>query len=176
MPILPWTHPVAEIPAGSRTYTREANLAECSALAAELGLLACSACRAQYTLRGLSGGRYKLAGALTATVTQACVITGDPVESKLDLPVEVEFSPNPEGPAPEAGENGDVEISSLPEVEPIENGTLDVGRVMFESLAAGLDPYPKKTGAEFSWHDETAKDEKNNPFAVLANFKPKAGG
>ncbi|MEQ1698430.1 MAG: DUF177 domain-containing protein [Hyphomicrobiaceae bacterium] len=176
MTILPWTHAIADMPAKSRDYTREASLNEMAAMATDLGLLGCSKLHAQYAIRAIGGGRYKLTGTLDATVTQACVITLEPIVSTLKLPVDVEFSPDATNASPRksSGDEGeDVEVSSLPDVEPIENASLDVGRVVFETLAAGIDPFPKKPDAAFAWDDPRAADPKSNPFAVLANLKPK---
>ncbi len=174
MTILPWTHAIADMPSKSREYTRDASAEELAVIASDLGLLGCSKLHAAYAIRALGGGRYKLTGACDATVTQACVVTLEPMESTLKLPIDVEFSPQATASPRKSDDNEDeVEVSSLPDLEPIENACLDVGRVVFETLAAGIDPFPKKPGAAFAWDDPRASDPKSNPFAVLADFKPK---
>jgi uncharacterized metal-binding protein YceD (DUF177 family) len=174
MTILPWTHAIADMPAKSRDYTRDASPEELAAIATDLGLLGCSTLHAQYAIRAIGGGRYKLTGTINASVTQACVITLEPIESAVKLPIDVEFSPEANAaPRKSDDEDEEVEVSSLPDLEPIENASLDVGRVVFETLAAGIEPFPKKPGAEFAWDDPRVSDPKNNPFAVLADFKPK---
>ncbi len=50
---------------------------------------------------------------------------------------------------PESGEE-EVEALSAAEIEPIEHGRIDVGRIVYETLSAAIDPYPRKAGAEFA--------------------------
>jgi len=172
MTILPWTHAIADMPASSRSYSREATPEECAAIAADLGLLACHKIQADYTIRAAGGGRYKLTGSVAARITQSCVVTLEPIDASPTLPIDVEFSPEANAP-PKAKDDEDVEISTLPDLEPIENACLDAGRVVYETLAAGIDPFPKKPDAAFAWDDPRAKESKVNPFAVLATLKPK---
>jgi hypothetical protein len=177
MTILPWNHAVAEIPGGAREIQKQATAEECAAIARDLGLLACENLAAAYTIRPLGGGRYKVQGTTAAAVTQACIVTLEPVAARLQLPFDVEFSPEPgEARPPREIADGDneAEVLSLPEIEKIEHGILDVGRVVFEVLAAGLNPYPKKPDAAFEWQDPLAKDAPANPFGVLAQLKPKS--
>ena len=172
MTILPWTHAIADMPSSGRDYTRQASPEECAALSADLGLLACQDVSAAYTIRAIGGGRYRLTGTVEAHVTQSCVVTLEPLKSHVKLPIDVTFSPDTSA-APPALEDGDIEVSTLPEVEPIENSALDTGRVVFEALATGIDPYPKKADAAFAWNDPRATDSSINPFAVLAKLKSK---
>lgn len=166
---LDWTHLATEIPSGGRQYTREATQAERADVAAGLGILSCDRLTAVYTIRPLGKGHYKLEGPCSAQVTQTCVASLAPVESKLTLPLDIEFAPE----AASFSDGEEVEVLDLPEVEAIENGCLRVGRVVFETLAAGLDPFPRAPDAAFSWNDRLATEEKPNPFAVLAKLKPR---
>lgn len=169
---LNWTLAAAEVPAAAREMGRAATQDERAATAAQLGLLACDRLEAVYTVAPSGRGRYRLAGRCEAAVTQACVVTLEPVPAILSLPLDVTFAPEAEAPSSKAAdEEGEVEVSSLPEIEPIENGELAIGRVVFETLAAGLNPYPRKPDAAFDWHDRLQSDGKANPFAVLAKLK-----
>lgn len=169
---LDWTHAIADLPS-VRTVTRDASAAELAALTQALGVLGCQSLTVAYKIRPLSRGRYNATGECRASVSQACIVTLEPVASALVLPIDVEFSSDAGVAATGAG-TGEAEVLSLPEIEPIENGILDIGRVVFEVLAAGLDPYPRKAGATFAWDDPKAKDNKENPFNALAKLKPKA--
>jgi hypothetical protein len=167
---LEWSLAAAEVPASPRTFKREATPAERSAVAKGLGLIECAKLAATYSLRPLGGGRYKLTGQCEADVTQACIVSLEPVPASVTLPIDVEFAPDGVAPQPDTDE---VEVLSLPDIEPIEQGRLDVGRVIFEVLAAGLDPYPRKDGATFAWDDPKAASSTVHPFAALAKLKPK---
>ena len=182
---LDWSHATTSLPS-PRTFSREATAAGCAAAAGQLGILACDRLTASYTIRPLGGGKYAVSGECRADVQQACVVTLEPVSASLVLPVEVTFVPGSAVIDPDrrpvrpgsrrdestADEDGDSEVLALPELEVIENGQVDVGRIIFEVLAAGLEPYPRKPGATFAWEDATAKKSKVHPFAVLAKLKP----
>ena len=171
--ILPWTHAIADMPSSARQYTQTATPAECAAIATELGLAACLSLTAAYTIRAIGGGRYKLTGTLEAKLTQSCIITLEPMETEAKIPVAVEFSPNADQPPQASAEGEDFEVLSLPDLEPIENAGLNVGRVMLEALAAGIDLYPKKPDATFAWNDPRGTATEIHPFAALAKLKPK---
>jgi hypothetical protein len=171
--VLPWTHAIAEMPSSSRHYTQMATLDECEAIATELGLVACHSLTTGYTIRAIGGGRYKLTGTLEAKLTQSCIVTLEPMETQAKIPVEVEFSPNANQPPQPVAEGEDLEVLSLPDLEPIENAGLNVGRVMLEALATGIDLYPKKPEATFAWNDPRGTATEIHPFAALAKLKPK---
>ena len=176
MNALAWNHAVTGIPNGTRQYRQIATETECVNIANELGIKACTALAATYAIAAIGGARYRVKGTIDAHFTQSCIVTLEPIEARLQLTIEVEFAPELPMARPSAeasDQSSDVEVLSLPEVEKIEHGTLDVGRVVFEILAAGLDPYPKKPEATFDWQDPKASDERVNPFAVLAQLKPK---
>jgi uncharacterized protein len=67
--------------------------AEMDAIAGMLDLVALEGLTFNYRLDHGGGGRVHLTGRLHANVTQTCVVSLDPVEANLDVPVEVEFWP-----------------------------------------------------------------------------------
>jgi len=110
-----------------------------------------------------------------AAVTQTCVISLDAVESALDVAVEVEFWPvalieERQSGAEEPGSHGPIDWP-----EPIADGKIDLGPVIYETLATALDPYPKREGASFQWSQGAAPDQRGEvrrgPFAALAKLK-----
>jgi uncharacterized metal-binding protein YceD (DUF177 family) len=143
-------------------------------IAKMLDLVALDELRLAYRFDERGGGRLRLAGTLHAKVTQTCVISLDPVEARIEVPVEVEFWPadlisQPEGSASEPATSG---LGDWP--EGIMDGRIDLGPVLYESLATALDPYPKREGASFAWSEgEEAKGEGagSGPFAALAALK-----
>ena len=171
---LSWDHAVRDVPPSGITGARDAGPDELAAVARALGLIACTHLRVQYAIQPMSGGRYRLSGRLHAEVTQACVVTLDPIEGTLEENFEATFWPREAMPAPESGE---LAIDDAPEPEPIVAGQIAVGRVVFESLAAALEPYPRKPGAVLDWQPplpaEAAATTATSPFAVLANLKTK---
>ena len=60
--------------------------------------------------------------------------------------------------------------------EPIVEGKVDLGPVIYETLATALDPYPRREGASFEWPGEAdapGTEQVRNPFAALARLKPR---
>jgi hypothetical protein len=51
----------------------------------------------------------------------------------------------------------------------IVNGKIDLGAVVAEFLALGLDPYPRKPGVDFDYKDPA--DAEHNTFAALGKLK-----
>ncbi len=168
--MLDWVHGATDVPEAGRPFTRVATATERGAVATELGLLACRALEANYSVRPEAGGRYRVEGRVRAVVEQACVVTLEPVEAAVDEPFEVTFCPAEAMPAAPSSER---EILSEPEIEPLRDGRIEVGRVVFETLAAALEPYPRRADAAFEWTDprDAGGSEKASPFAVLRSLK-----
>lgn len=167
---LDWTYRTAEIPEGGLRETRAATEAERAQVAAMLEVVSCERIEAEFTLRAIGEGHYRLAGKVVARLTQSCVVTLDPIDQTAEGTFDVEFWPPAE--LPESGAEEEVEALSAAEIEPIEHGRVDVGRIVFETLSAAVDPYPRKAGAEFA--DEEAGGgpvDESGPFAALKKLK-----
>jgi hypothetical protein len=168
---LAWTHRVSEIPETSLRVSRAATEAECAALAEALEVVSCEAAKADYTIRAIGAGRYRMVGEVSAKLTQACVVTLEPLATGAKEAFEVEFWPPEAVPAAPSTE---VEISGLRDIEPIDHATMDAGRVVYETLAAAIDPYPRKEGAALDWRDkddEASAPGSTSPFAKLKALK-----
>ena len=105
---LPWSLRTTEIPETGLHKTVSATEAERSAVARALGLVSCEAIEADYRVRALGAGRYRLAGTLRARVTQACVATLEPLPQSIEEEFEVEF-----WPAGSLPETVDTEVEAL---------------------------------------------------------------
>ena len=169
-PLSDWTHATADIPDRGLTRERAANDAERVEIARALKLVSLVRLAASYRITSISGGAWRLAGRLSAGVVQSCIVTLEPVPAQLEETFDVEFLH--ETPASESG--GDLSVLEGPDIEPLDGNGIAAGRVVFETLAAGLDPYPRKGGASFDWQDKAASDgAKMSPFAVLVKLKEK---
>jgi uncharacterized metal-binding protein YceD (DUF177 family) len=166
---LEWSYRVSDVPDGGIRETREATDSERLRLAEELDIISCQRLVSELTIKAIGKGHYRLAGKVTADLTQACVVTLEPVAQLAQGAFDVEFWP----PAalPEATE-AEVEALSAAEIEPIEHGRIDAGRIVFETLATSLDPFPRKPGAEFHADlPENAGLGETGPFAALKRLK-----
>jgi uncharacterized metal-binding protein YceD (DUF177 family) len=148
---------------------------ECAALARLLDARAVRKLRFQGVLRPAAGG-WTLDAKLGATVVQTCVVTLEPVTTRLDLDVRRLFVRNP---GPKA-----VEITLEPldddETEPL-GDRIDLGRVAVESIGLNLPAYPRAEGAELGEAvfaapgQQPLRDAEVKPFSALAALKDKLG-
>jgi len=174
---LEWTHQTSAVTERGISETRQATQDELTELARTLDILSCDSLAVSYEIKPLSGGRYRFSGKLGARVTQACVVTLEPVPEELSEQFEIELVTASEAePEDQAGAaDGDLEILSAPDVEVIEDGRIEAGSIIFQLVSAALDPYPRKEGAEFDWVDPKIAADPTvvSPFAALAKLKSK---
>lgn len=149
---------------------------ERAALAAELGLQALRKLR--FAGRLIPEGRrdWRLEAELGATVVQACVITAEPVTTRIDEAVLRRYMAE----LPEA-EGDEVEIPEDDSAEPLPV-MLDLTAVMAEALALALPIYPKAPGAALGEArfaapgTEPLSDEAARPLSGLSALRDKLAG
>jgi uncharacterized metal-binding protein YceD (DUF177 family) len=153
------------IGSGRRQVTLEATEAERAALARRFGILGLGALTAELDLSPGRGGVTLARGRLRAEVTQECVATGDPVEQRVDAPLDLRI-------LPEGTPARDDDPDSPDEIETT-GDTVDLGEVVAEQLALALDPYPRLPDAEIELPDDPVEEveAKPNPFAALAKLR-----
>jgi len=167
-----WSHRVSEIPDRGFATERSATQSECAALAEALDVLAVRHLSFSYRIRRGAGHRYVVSGRLSAGVTQACIITLDPLESEITEDVDEAFWPATDIAA--LGQAaGEAEVLSAEAPLPIEDGRLDIGRLVYEVLATAIDPYPRRPDASLQEvaPPENQDDRSDNPFAVLSRLR-----
>ena len=170
---LDWSYRTTEIPEAGLREHRTATEAERAKVAAELEIVSCERLVSDFAIRAIGHGSYRLSGKVTAQLTQDCVVTLDPIAQSVEGSFDVQFSPT--GKLPESGE-AEIEALSASEIEPIEHGLIDAGRIVFETLSASVDPYPRKPGAEFKSvePEDIAAATETGPFAALKKLKDRS--
>jgi len=156
--------------------TIDATAAERAAICRLLELKRLDGLTLTYRLLHTGAGRLRLKGQLKADATQTCVVSLDPVPALIDVPVEVEFWPAAmiEAELKREEASGSTMLANWP--EPIKDGRIDLGPLIYETLATSLDPYPKREGVSFEWSqgaDEPGQERKSSPFAALDRLKPR---
>jgi len=138
-----------------------------AALARIAGLRDLPRLEANFDVRRHGAGGLHVAGRVSATVGQACVVTLEPLANEVEEAVDLLFVPQPAAQR----ENGktDAHGESSDEAEPLIGGRIDLGALATEFLILGLDPYPRKPGAVFQPPPDAKPDE--GPFAALATLK-----
>lgn len=155
---------VDRVPRGGSYEKIAAEASECTALAKRFDIPAVLSLSSELHATPWRGGGLKLEGTLKAEVEQISVVSLEPFQQTVELPVLRYF----------IAANAEVEGDNA-EIDPIEEGHVDLGEVVAETLALGLDPYPRKPGEAFSATTETTeiRPDTPSPFAVLGKLKPK---
>ncbi|AEI03270.1 hypothetical protein OCA5_c21440 [Afipia carboxidovorans OM5] len=170
----PWSHPVvvAQIPAAGMHVTFAADVGERAALAEVAGLREVLEAKADFHLTHVRGGGIETRGHVSGLVGQECVVTLEPLESRIDEDVEVIFAEPDTAAAAKPRVDIDGEEPDPPEL--IVNGTIDLGRLATDILFLGIDPYPRKPGVAFEPAAEAASPE-DHPFAALKALQEPPG-
>jgi uncharacterized metal-binding protein YceD (DUF177 family) len=170
----PWRAPVivAQIPEIGLSRELVADQATREAMAGIAGLREILAARATFDVKPESGGRVRVTGRLNARIGQTCVVTLDPIENEIEEVIDLMFAPSDQivdraDREEQEDENG---IEPEDQLEPIENGVIDLGRLATDILYLAIDPYPRKPGAVFE-PQITADDPEDHPFAALKALK-----
>jgi uncharacterized metal-binding protein YceD (DUF177 family) len=159
----PWSVPVtvAEIPDGGSHYDLAADAAARDAVAQAAGLRALPRFEASFDLTRWGEG-VAVRGEVTARVGQTCVVTIEPIENDVRETIELVFAPGTANEAALPRKKGEPS-------EPLDDGIIDLGALATEFLILGIDPYPRKPGAEFARPQENVEGAR--PFAALAALK-----
>jgi hypothetical protein len=88
--------------------------------------------------------------------------------------VDLRFAPQAAAPASAKSETVAAHTSDEEPPETLLDGKLDLGAIATEFLLLGIDPYPRKPGAEFA--PVKADDASAKPFAALEALKKRPGG
>lgn len=163
-----WTLSVLDVPDGGLAIDRSLEAADRAALARQLDILEVKAARLKGRLRAAGAGAYRLEGQITADVAQACVVTLDPVPERVVIALAIDFVPELHAPPiPEVATDEDLE-DETPLSEPIVNGEIDLGEIVFQEIAAALDPFPRLADATLDQTEAAPKaSEDAHPFAKL---------
>ena len=159
--------------AGPFAFDVVAEPAEAEAVARLLGAEAVRKLRLRGALAPEGADGWRLDATLGATVTQSCVVSLEPVVTRIDAPVVRRYAPD----ATQASEF-DPDAADEDEIDPLE-AEIDLGLVAIEALALALPAYPRRPDARL----EPAAiappgaaplaEAEVRPFAALAALRAK---
>jgi hypothetical protein len=169
-PPIIFSHPILvdEVPEQGLDVSLRADELTRQALAEADGLAGLAALEADFHVARQGLSRFNVTGTVRAKITQTCVLTLDPFNSDVVEEVDVDFvdASTDAQPAADANETLGALPADRDPPDPIESGTIDLGALAAEFLALGLDPYPRKPGAEFAPIPDP-RDVTEHPFDVL---------
>jgi uncharacterized metal-binding protein YceD (DUF177 family) len=155
-----------EIGDGTR-LTLVADEQERKAVARRLALPSIERLEAHVTL-SRTGEVVRAEGRLLAALDQSCVVTRDPVSTRIDEPFLIQFIPEPSAAPDEEVELGEADCDTVFH----DGSVIDLGTAIADTLALSVDPYPRSAGADAALKEAgVLSPEQASPFAVLAALK-----
>lgn len=163
---------VADLSATKDTvFTLEPDAAARAEVALALGIPSVRKLRFVGKLTQSGKKDWRLEADLGATVVQDCVVSLDPVTTRIDETIARLYVAKLDEPI-----IGDVEMPDDDSIDPLP-AEIDIFDVMTEALALALPAFPRKDGAELGQAvytqpgTEAMTDESARPFAGLASLK-----
>ena len=163
-----------DVPGEGRHVSLKVTPDEIAALVAFSGCVSINAFTAELDVRPWSKTGFRVSGTVTANVVQSCVVTLEPVNGRVNEPVDLKLVPVSDAERYESKKTPDGEIIIDAEADDIpdffDGPAIDVGAIAVEFFMLGLDPYPRMAGVEFEPLPDPGKAE-TLPFAKLAVLK-----
>tara|TARA_R110002167_G_scaffold4572_1_gene21460 strand:- start:32353 stop:32910 length:558 start_codon:yes stop_codon:yes gene_type:complete len=147
------------------------NAPQRAAIAQALGIIGIKKLKFTGDIKPVGRTDWDLRGNLGATIVQSCVITLEPVTTRIDEPVQRSYLLNIDAP-----EEADVEMTFDENAEPLP-ASIDLYTVLIEALSLSMPAYPRAQGAEmgeavFSQSGVSPMtDDDAKPFAGLGDLR-----
>jgi hypothetical protein len=165
----------SDVPSAGRRYRVEADAEARKRLAAALGVLEIAALAADLEVRPARGSAYSVRGSLASTVVQTDVVTLEPVAQDVTEEIDVTLMRAEDVAQHPKRKDALVDAAETEGPDLYRNGRIDLGVIVSEHLALGLDPYPRAAGVDFPGHIEDDPSKDPSPFAALARLKDRGG-
>ena len=134
---------------------------ECRSLASRFHFLDVKSLSAELSIRKSARDCWEVTGQLKGLIMQACVATGDALCENVDFLIEERYVRMDCSP-------DEVEVHA-DEAEPLENGAINIGEMLAQSLAIAVTPWPRAVGAPETF--TSGEKLPDHPFAGLAALK-----
>lgn len=177
-----------DIPVDGKQVDLSPDAAQLPLIAQRLGVESLESLRASLSLSKNKGGvMVHVTGTLWAEIVQNCVVTLEPIKSKIQEDFEAWFADQDHVILFEKAQRDVLtkrEMMDLPileekeDPEPLEDGKVNIGELVVQYLCLAVNPYPHKEGLECE-NDSVPVSKASqdslqpNPFAALKNWRPK---
>lgn len=156
----------------------KADAATCVALAQYLGVDTVANFQSELAVRRWRKHGATIEGTVSADIVQQCVVTLEPVNSQVKEAVFARFLPA-SMLQPDKGLDEGIVVDPLAQdpPEPFDGREINLGLLLLEHLALGIDPYPRAPGAalpESVTFVAAEPEKRQNPFQVLAQLRNKS--
>jgi len=165
--------PVELLQIGPNGWTEqmEANPRDRAEIARTYGLSEVRSLTAEVTVSRVAGGAFAVDGRVAATIVQPCVVTLEPVEQSFAEPIALQLVEEGSPLAPPPPKPGsETLVDDGPGADVISGSVVDLGAIVLEHFALGIDPYPRAPGAALPPEVADPDASADSPFAVLAGL------
>ena len=160
---------LSEIGSTARTGKLSASEEERSKLAQRFDLPKITSLDAEYRLLA-EGERIGFTGRLESDLQQRCSVTGESFQVRLREKFDIAFVPKLEIEATEE----EIELTEDDcDIIEYDNGQLDLGEAIAQTLYLALDPFPRGPNADVVAREILKSEEEAGPFGALAALKDK---
>ena len=161
----------ASLGEAGETFHYVANDAERASIANWLSLIVLDRLEATVEAIPTDDGGVRLHAEFEADVVQSCVITLEPLSTRLQEAFEILYVLEiPRQISARTGESTVDVALDVEEPELLVGNIIDAGAAIAEHLVLALDPYPRKSGAALETKNEGAEGAEH-PFAALQRLK-----
>ena len=170
-PILDASVRLDALPPDGRTVTVEASGDQRAAIAERLDIVSVESLTAKLVARPIKRG-IEVSGTMAADVTQACVVSFEPVPEHIEEKLQRLFlqgATHDDEPSP--GAEVFVDLDGEDQPDHFDGPEADFSEWLIETLSLALTPYPRKPGIEIDAAYVDADDENESPFAALRDLK-----
>ncbi len=137
---------------------------ECKTLAIRFHFIDVKSLSAELSIKKSGRDSWDIAGQLRGHVVQACGVTGVPLSETVDFLIEERY-------VRIADNLNEVEVHA-DEAEPLENGAINIGEMLAQSLAVAVTPWPRAVEAPETF--TSGEELPDHPFAGLAALNRQA--
>lgn len=170
------TYPVNvnTLPTNGLKVTLDPDASELSEIADQAGVLSIDRFNSELVVKRWRRNGVTIFGKINAEITQECVVSLEPVNSKISEEIERTFLP--EGSKltkPKLSSDGEIILDYEGKDEPdiFVGDTIDIWEVVMENVLLAIDPFPRSPllpDKEFSVDTDKGKvQDKVSPFAAL---------
>lgn len=163
MTILPDTIDPQTVPHGrALIFKGDMDKDTCAHIAERFSFVEVRSVAFNLNVKHISKDCWQLKGAISSTIKQSCVVTGEPVQQVIKADIYERFVSNFQ-------ENDEIDVQDS-SVEPMENGLIPIKEAVIQFIGVEADPYPRKENAPDT-HEFGPKIEPENPFSKLRQLK-----
>ena len=144
--------------------TLKAKPKDCKTLAGRFNWESVKKLEARLKVEAIAPQAYDVTGTISASITQLCRVSGEPISASLNIKVHERFADTPEPP----------EIDPLAiSVEITEDDTIPLGEMIAQLVGIEASPWPRAPRSSDDASVTHSTGEIAHPFASLAEWKEK---